>query len=105
MADATDIDLLFLELARGTQQSEFDLNADGAVDMTDADELVRNILDTQFGDADLDGDVDFTDFGLLANHFGSTESSGWATGDFDGDRAVSFRDFVLLTNQFGFTNI
>lgn len=105
VVDATDIDLLFLELARGTQQSEFDLNADGAVDMTDADELVRNILDTQFGDADLDGDVDFTDFGLLANHFGSTESSGWATGDFDGDRAVSFRDFVLLTNQFGFTNI
>lgn len=97
--DANDIDLLFDEMANVTNRGNFDLNQDGLVDAGDVDELVRNILHTQFGDANLDRRVDTDDFMLLAAKFGSTTGVGWGSGDFDGDGVVSFRDFVLLTNR------
>ena len=63
--------------------------------------LVRDILQTEFGDADLDGDVDFTDFVVLSTNFGSADAS-WSTADFDGDRLADFSDFVILGGNFGF---
>ncbi len=41
---------------------------------------------TWAGDADLDLDVDFTDFVALAENFGKETDSLWSEGDFDGDR-------------------
>ena len=52
------------------------------------------------GDVDVDGDVDFLDFLILANNFAS-EQGTWETGDFDGDQIVGFRDFLSLANNFG----
>lgn len=98
MVDEYDIDLLFSEVTGGTHGRDFDLNKDARVDGGDVDDLVRDILKTQFGDANLDGRVDQEDFALLAAEFG-TKDVGWGSGDFDGDRVVSFRDFVNLANR------
>ncbi|WP_044493027.1 dockerin type I domain-containing protein, partial [Moorena producens] len=46
-----------------------------------------------------DGRVDFDDFLLLSNEFGSVE--GDLKADFDGDGTVDFADFLLLANSFG----
>ena len=78
----------------------YDLNDDGAVDRLDLEELIVGILNTQFGDADLDGDVDQLDFDVLASRFGTDESS-WAHGNFDGVPGIGFADFNLLSNHFG----
>ena len=100
MVDADDIDSMFREVASQMHRTEFDLNQDGKVDPADVDELVLNILDTRYGDANLDGRVDMADFALLADHFGTAGDLSWRSGDFDGDKIVSFRDFVLLANRF-----
>ncbi|MDP9172991.1 MAG: trypsin-like serine protease [Planctomycetota bacterium] len=52
------------------------------------------------GDANLDGKVDFSDFVILSNHFGSN-STNWDQGNFNFDNGVDFSDFVILSNNFG----
>ena len=52
------------------------------------------------GDADLDGDVDLADFGVLRGNFGSNNGF-FTTGDFNGDGLVSLADFGLLRANFG----
>lgn len=101
--DAADIDLVQAEILAASNNIAFDLNGDSVVNQQDLDALVRNILGTEYGDTDLDGDVDFTDFNALANHFG--QAGGWAEGNFDGDDEVAFADFNLLANGFGFPAI
>jgi hypothetical protein len=52
------------------------------------------------GDANLDGEVNFRDFMILTNNYGSDDAS-WRRGNFDGDAAVNFGDFLDLTRNFG----
>jgi fibronectin-binding autotransporter adhesin len=53
-----------------------------------------------FGDVNLDGVVNGTDFGLFAVHFGQAVSS-WDLGDFNYDGVVNGTDFGLLAANFG----
>ena len=53
--DADDIDLLCAEIRNGSHAGAFDLTGDGLVDVMDMDEMVLNILNTFYGDANLDG--------------------------------------------------
>jgi len=50
-------------------------------------------------DANGDGQVQFADFVILANHFG--QPGLFPEGDFDFDRQVQFSDFVILAVNFG----
>lgn len=52
------------------------------------------------GDANSDGEVNFTDFLEFSRSFGS-EQTGWHTGDFDGNGATDFTDFLILAGNFG----
>ena len=54
---------------------------------------------TLFGDADLNGSVNFNDFLILQNNFG--QAGVFSQGDFDGNGAVNFNDFLALQNNFG----
>lgn len=54
-----------------------------------------------FGDANHDRVVDFKDFLILAENFGSEEDVFFEDGDFDGDGRVSFLDFLVLAENFG----
>jgi len=53
--------------------------------------------------ADINGDgtVNFADFVILSNHFGTSTTSGIGVGDLNGDGSVTFADFVILSNNFG----
>jgi hypothetical protein len=70
---------------------------------SDVDHLVRSVLLSAYGDADLDGVVNLEDFNTLAANFGSS-GRGWALGNFSGDPAglVNLDDFNLLAAHFGF---
>lgn len=98
--NSSDVSLLSVEVATGSQNPTFDLNEDGEIDLLDMDVLVKDILGTSHGDADLDGDVDYDDFSVLAANFGAF--GDWSSGDFDGDGHVTFTDFTILSNSFGF---
>ncbi len=59
-----------------------------------------SILFALAGDVDGDGEVQFSDFVILANNFGHTDAA-WEDGDLNGDHAVDFADFVILSDNFG----
>ncbi|MCA9264190.1 MAG: hypothetical protein KDA60_10100 [Planctomycetales bacterium] len=99
--DAADIDLLYANL--GTPEPFYDLNEDGSVNQGDVDELVREILSSQYGDANLDRQVDTLDFSLWnQNRFGA--EAGWASADFDGNGLTDVRDFNLW-NRYKFISL
>ncbi len=72
-----------------------DINGDLVISFDDVCELVLVILETQFGDADLDGDVDAADQAILTANLGM--AGGWADGDFNGDSLVNALDQAILT--------
>ena len=95
---AADIDFLYQNL--GSTAWLLDLDADGGpADAGDVETLVRTILRSEFGDANLDGSVSIADFAVLRGHFGT--AGGWAAGDFTGDGVVSIADFAVLRANFG----
>ena len=99
--DARDIDLLYAQL--GAHQEHADLDGDGIVDVHDADLLIHTILGTRRGDADLDGDVDISDFHELVTHFdpvGQETHPSWSVANFNGDSKVDIFDFNFLVRNF-----
>ena len=52
------------------------------------------------GDINLDDMVDFRDFGVLKDHFGSVDAT-LAEGDLNGDGKIDLKDFKLLRSNFG----
>ena len=54
------------------------------------------------GDADGNGEVDFTDFLTLSGHFGN--EGDYTEGNFDLLGGLEFADFLILANNFGQTS-
>ncbi len=97
---AVDIDLLSQAVLAGSSNQEiFDLTSDSTVNDEDRKAWVEELKGTLFGDADLNGSVEFADFLVLSTGFGM--NGGWADGDFDGNGQIQFADFLLLSAHFG----
>jgi len=99
VSDITDLQSLCSAVASGRNLDSYDVNSDGVVDATDLQQHLA-IVNTTFGDTDLNGAVDFEDFTRLSDAFGSGRR--WSQGDFDCDRDVDFADFLTLSSNFGF---
>jgi hypothetical protein len=56
-----------------------------------------------YGDTNLDGVVDGSDFTTLVTNLGKSVSGGWQDGDFTYDGIVTGTDFSLLASNFGKT--
>jgi len=97
--DASDIDMLAAEIRGAANTQTYDLTGDGLIDLADLDKLVCDILGTQYGDANLNGIVDFDDFTLMASSFG--QAASWQNGDFDGNGMNNLADFGLLNYNYG----
>ncbi len=93
---ANDIDLLYASL--GSNDPRYDLDDNGIVDTGDVDGLVLNILDTLYGDANLDRMVNEDDFDVWNSHVFQADA-GWASGDFNGDVSVDGSDFNMLIDS------
>ena len=93
--NAADIDLLCGAMVGGsTGEVEFDITGDGAVDKADMDMLVHDVLQTHYGDADLDGGIDTDDAKMMfTNMFQS--NTGWETGNFNCDGVTDGFDFIV----------
>ncbi len=97
--DAQDINDLAEAIRGGLQSLGFDLNQDGHVDFGDLAELISNIYRTTFGDSDLDGVFDSSDFVQVFRR-GEYEdevsnNSGWEDGDWNGDGDFDSSDIVM----------
>lgn len=103
---AEDIDALFGAIQSQTNPSAYDLTGDRRVDFDDAIELVEGILQTSFGDADVDGLFNSSDIVrvLQAGEYEDTlvGNSTWADGDWNGDGEFTSDDIVLAFQRGNF---
>ena len=101
-----DIDLLSLEMGKVEPRHWFDLTGDEIVDQADRTFWVHDLRRTWFGDSNLDGEFNSTDFVEVFQE-GQYEdqvegNSTWATGDWNGDGDFSSTDFVLAFQDGGY---
>jgi hypothetical protein len=54
---------------------------------------------TYFGDADLSGSIDATDYSLIDNGY-IYQLSGWINGDFDYSGSIDATDYALIDNAY-----
>lgn len=99
VTNAADINYLTHHLADQTWSN--DINSDGVVDAADVTSLVKDILNTNPGDANLHGKVDFTDFQTLEANFDQPNRDGWQYADFNGDGVVNRADLAILLQNYG----
>ncbi|MFP4054588.1 MAG: PEP-CTERM sorting domain-containing protein [Phycisphaerae bacterium] len=104
--DANDIDYMLrckkgdftiIDEAIGMDLS-CDMNGDLIVDDADVDFVLKTVLDSHYGDSNLDGQVSLADLSALAGNWNSTDA-GWAMGDFNGDDMVSLADLSALAGN------
>lgn len=97
-----DLDMLTAAVAGNTGLSQFDLNGDGQLSLGDVSHWLASAGNVNlpsgnsylFGDANLDGVVDGSDFGRWnANKF--TFQSAWSKGDFNANGVIDGSDFGL----------
>jgi autotransporter-associated beta strand protein len=55
---------------------------------------------TYYGDADLSGKVDGTDYSLIDHGFNTPGATGWINGDFNYDGKIDGSDYSLIDNAF-----
>ena len=89
-----------MRLSLGTNNPTYDVTGDNLVNQDDLNEWVLNLQRTLFGDANLDFDVDTSDFNIWnSNKFQSGRN--WCTGDFNADGDTDISDFnIFNSNKF-----
>ena len=99
VSDLADVDLLCTGISSQSADLVFDLTKDGKIDLADMRYLIEMVLQTNFGDANLDGHFDTRD---LVDVFSAAEfedsidgNSTWSEGDWNCDGDATTRDLVL----------
>ena len=102
--DLPDINLLNREVAGGGNGEDFDLNADMKVDDVDLDIWVKQLKETWFGDANLNGLFDTTDLVNVfqAGKYEKDADATWDEGDWSGDLRFNTTDLVNAFQDGGY---
>ncbi len=100
-----DVNMMGKMLQVGQFDSAYDLNRDGAISNLDLDVLIRDVIGTEYGDTNLDGQVDLGDAKtIIGNLF--QPGHGWQSGDMNFDGSVDGQDYILWNaHKFGPTRL
>ena len=97
--DALDIDLVGAAIREFSTDLVFDLSGDNQVDLRDLVVMVKEVVETDFGNANLDDQFDSGDlvdvFKAGEYEDGIEDNSGWAEGDWNGDGDFDSSDLVF----------
>lgn len=96
--DCGDINLLVGAVASGSTSGNYDVNADGQVNVQDVYAWITTVKGTLVGDANLDFVVDGQDF-IAWNNNKFTSRAEWCSGDFNADGVVDGQDFIAWNNN------
>ena len=106
VVEPVTIDELTAAINAGLTDAKFDLDNNGSVDAADRTAWVTVLNNTYFGDSNLDGEFNSSDFVTV---FGAGEyedetagNSLWAEGDWNGDGDFNSGDFVLAFSGGGY---
>lgn len=105
--DGADVDEVMRAVHDAGTDLLYDMNGDGQVSGADADHFIRDMLESQYGDVNLDGHVDVTDLSILALRFGQAvpmDAAGWPIGDLNGDGVIDVKDLSRLALFYGFAH-
>ena len=101
-----DLDRLSSAVRGTAEVDNSDLNHDGSVDQDDRRLWVHDLANTFFGDANLDGEFNSTDFVVVFNageyEDGIDANSTWATGDWNGNGDFESGDFISAFQDGGY---
>jgi hypothetical protein len=104
--EAADIDALSAAVRTGSQDTQYDLNNDNEINNADRAVWVDTLKRTWFGDSNLDGEFNSSDFVQVFQRGeyedASNGNSTWEEGDWDGDGDFSSSDFVIAFQSGGF---
>lgn len=105
-SDIGKIDALQRSIRDQASPSNLDFNSDSKVDNQDFPVLLTEVVDSVWGDANLDGRFDSEDLTAVFQA-GEYEdqldgNSTWSEGDWDGDGDFSSSDLILVMQQGGF---
>jgi hypothetical protein len=95
--NSADIDDIYRHFGAGPAFAQWDVNGDGVVNQGDVTAEVISVMNTTYGDTNLDRRVNFADFQTLLDHWNLP--GAWATGDFTGDSLVNFADFQKVLDN------
>lgn len=105
----TDVDLLCTRIAATDGESRFDLTADGLVNEDDITTMIQEILDTVYGDVNLDSTFNSSDLVAVfrAGKYESAESNDatWSTGDWNCDGDFSTSDLVTVFTRGSYSRL
>ncbi len=101
---ASDIDRLSTAIRDGLTDPEFDVNADGQVNLDDHTYWVESLKQTWFGDADMNFLFNTADLVavLSGGKYETNLDAGWADGDWTGDARFGTGDFVRALANGGY---
>jgi alpha-amylase len=99
-ADAADVASLYSSF--GNVSWLTDLNVDGAVNASDVQTMVTQLLRTQPGDFNLDGKVDAADYVLMRKSGNIASGALYTQGDADFDGDVDAADVAIWRSHYGF---
>ena len=107
--DAADVDMLANKIGGRRNlwwlpDAAFDMNSDSVVSVEDHRVWVKDLAHTWYGDADLDGEFNSSDFVQVfqAGTYETTESASWSEGDWNGDGIFDSNDFVIAFQDGGY---
>lgn len=101
VVNAADLDFCTRGIYNAAENALLDLSGNGVSDSNDlAAMLTSGMLgvSTYVGDANLDGQVEASDFSLMLEKW-QQNGFGWAYGDFNGDNVADASDFSLMLEQ------
>lgn len=97
--DIADVEMQCSAVRVGSNDNAFDLNRDGTVDRRDMTTLIVDILNTSFGDSNVDGIFNSSDLVLVftAGEYedGIRGNSTWIDGDWNCDGDFGTQDLVV----------
>ena len=100
------IDELTVAIKNQSTDLKFDVNGDGSVSVNDRRHWIVELNNTYFGDSNLDGEFDSSDFISVFQaaqyEDGVGGNSTWATGDWSGDCDFDSGDFIVAFQEAGY---
>lgn len=106
VVDVIDIDLLSRAIRENSEDTQFDLDESGDTNFEDLRFMIDQVIRSYFGDANLDGEFNTSDFILVfqENEYedGIPGNSTWSTGDWNGNGDFETGDFILAFQSDGY---
>ena len=81
-----------------------DVTQNGVIDEGDVEYLLSAMLNTEYGDLNIDQSVDAADVATWQTGFGKTEGARYADGEVNGDSKIAGGDFLAMQRNIGFSS-